>query len=85
MLSLKPDLAEAFKLALPGLAKASVVDDAAQAIEASGSSNGSGPFVSLARTGERAIAGRLVTGGSASEKGVRACAQARDRRTAREA
>jgi len=70
MLSLKPDLAEAFKLALPGLAKASVVDDAAQAIEASGSSNGSGPFVSLARTGERAIAGRLVTGGSASEKGA---------------
>src|SRR5215470_11058668 len=38
MLSIKPDLAEAFKLALPGLAKASVVDDAAQAIEASGSS-----------------------------------------------
>jgi chromosome segregation protein len=70
MLSLKSDLAEAFKLALPGLAKASVVDDAAQAIEASGSSNGSGPFVSLARTGERAIAGRLVTGGSASEKGA---------------
>ncbi|HKQ89986.1 MAG TPA: AAA family ATPase [Blastocatellia bacterium] len=70
MLSLNPDLAEAFKLALPGLAKASVVDDAAQAIEASSSSNGSGPFVSLARTGERAIAGRLVTGGSASEKGA---------------
>jgi chromosome segregation protein len=70
MLSLKADLAEAFKLALPGLAKASVVDDAAQAIEASGSSNGSGPYVSLARTGERAIAGRLVTGGSASEKGA---------------
>lgn len=70
MLSLKPDLAEAFKLALPGLAKASVVDDAAQAIEASGSSNGSGPYVSLARTGERAIAGRLVTGGSISEKGA---------------
>jgi chromosome segregation protein len=70
MLSLKPDLAEAFKLALPGLAKASVVEDAAQAIKASGSSNGSGPYVSLARTGERAIAGRLVTGGSASEKGA---------------
>jgi chromosome segregation protein len=70
MLSLKPDLAEAFKLALPGLAKASVVDDATQAIEASGSSNGSGPYVSLARTGERAIAGRLVTGGSVSEKGA---------------
>jgi chromosome segregation protein len=70
MLSLKPDLAEAFKLALPGLAKASVVDDATQAIKASSSSNGSGPYVSLARTGERAIAGRLVTGGSVSEKGV---------------
>src|SRR5262245_45382909 len=73
MLNLKPDLpnlADAFKLALPGLAKASVVEDAAQAIKASGSSNGSGPYVSLARTGERAIAGRLVTGGSASEKGA---------------
>ncbi|SRR6266498_1668191 len=70
MLSLKPDLDEAFKLALPGLAKASVVEDASQAIKASGSSNGSGPYVSLARTGERAIAGRLVTGGSASEKGA---------------
>ena len=70
LLSLKPDLAKAFKLALPGLANASVVDDAAQAIEASSSSNGSRHFVSLARTGERAIAGRLVTGGSASEKGI---------------
>src|SRR5215470_4730242 len=70
MLSLKADLAEAFRLALPGLAKASVVDDAQQAIEASSSTNGSGPYVSLARTGERAIAGRLVTGGSASEKGT---------------
>jgi chromosome segregation protein len=70
MLSLKSDLAEAFKLALPGLAKASVVDDASQAIEASSSSNGAGPYVSLARTGERAIAGRLVTGGSVSEKGA---------------
>ncbi|MGH9755409.1 MAG: hypothetical protein ACREA2_21740, partial [Blastocatellia bacterium] len=70
LLSLKPDLAEAFKLALPGLANARVVDDAAQAIQASNSSNGSGPYISLARTGERAIAGRLVTGGSAAEKGV---------------
>jgi chromosome segregation protein len=70
MIDLKSDLAEAFKLALPGLAKASVVDDAEQAIEASSSNNGSGPYVSLARTGERAIAGRLVTGGSASERGI---------------
>ena len=70
MLGLKPELAEAFKLALPGLAEASVVDAAAEAIAASSSSNGSGPVVSLARTGERAIAGRLVTGGSASETGI---------------
>ncbi|HEY6402928.1 MAG TPA: AAA family ATPase, partial [Blastocatellia bacterium] len=70
MLSLNSELAEAFKLALPGLAKASVVEDAAQAIEASSSSNGTGPYVSLARTGERAIGGRLVTGGSLSEKGA---------------
>jgi chromosome segregation protein len=70
MLSLNSELAEAFKLALPGLAKASVVEDAAQAIEASSSSNGAGPYISLARTGERAIGGRLVTGGSISEKGA---------------
>jgi chromosome segregation protein len=70
MLSLNSDLTEAFKLALPGLAKASVVEDAAQAIEASSSSNGTGPYISLARTGERAIGGRLVTGGSLSEKGA---------------
>ncbi len=70
MLGLKPDLAEAFKLALPGLAKARVVEDAAQAITASSQNNGSGPYVSLSRTGERAIAGRLVTGGSASETGT---------------
>ncbi len=70
MLGLNPSLAEAFKFALPGLATASVVDDAAQAIMASDSSNGLGPVVSLAITGERAIAGRLVTGGSASETGI---------------
>jgi chromosome segregation protein len=70
VLSLNTDLADAFKMALPGLARASVVEDAAQAIEASSSSNGAGPYVSLARTGERAIGGRLVTGGSVSEKGA---------------
>ncbi len=70
MLGLNPDLAEAFELALPGLAKARVVNDAKDAIQSSSSSNGLRPYVSLARTGERAIAGRLVTGGSASEKGL---------------
>jgi hypothetical protein len=70
MLGMKPELARAFKLALPGLARATVVDDAKQAIQSSSTRNGSGPYVSVARTGERAIAGRLVTGGSAAEKGL---------------
>ncbi len=60
----------AFQLALPALAHAAVVDDAFQAVRSSASSNGSGPHVSVTRGGERVIAGRLVTGGSASEKGI---------------
>ncbi len=70
MFSLKPELAEAFKLALPSLSKAVVVDDAEQAVQASGSGNGAVSYISLARTGERAVAGRLLTGGSVSEKGI---------------
>ena len=75
LLGLRPDYAEAFKLALPGLAQAKIVDDTAQAIElarqAVNNGNGSGAaLVSLTRTGERIIAGRLVTGGSGSEKGT---------------
>lgn len=75
LLGLRPDYAEAFKLALPGLAQAKIVDDTAQAIELARQSatngNGSGAaLVSLTRTGERIIAGRLVTGGSGSDKGT---------------
>lgn len=75
LLGLRPDYAEAFKLALPGLAQAKIVDDTAQAIElarqAATNGNGSGAaLVSLTRTGERVIAGRLVTGGSGSDKGT---------------
>ncbi|MBI1763587.1 MAG: chromosome segregation protein SMC [Acidobacteria bacterium] len=75
LLGLRPDYAEAFKLALPGLAQAKIVDDTAQAIElarqAATNNNGSGAaLVSLTRSGERIIAGRLVTGGSGSEKGT---------------
>src|SRR5262249_36768229 len=70
ILGLQPDFASAFALAMPSLAQASVVEDAFQAIESSGSSNGSGPHISLTRSGEKIIAGRMVTGGSASEKGI---------------
>lgn len=79
LLGLRPDYAEAFKLALPGLAEARIVEDTAQAIEVSRqaaqtSGNGNGTShsyapVTLARTGERVIAGRLVTGGSGTDKG----------------
>jgi chromosome segregation ATPase len=75
LLGLQPEYAEAFKLALPGLASARIVDDTAQAIElsrqSSSNSNGHGnATVTIARTGERVIAGRLVTGGSGAEKGT---------------
>ncbi|MDX2033060.1 MAG: chromosome segregation protein SMC [Blastocatellia bacterium] len=70
ILGLKPELAEAFKLAMPGLAKASVVEDARQIHPIYGSGNGSGPHVSLTQSGERIVAGRLVTGGSMSDKGI---------------
>ncbi|MFN0084769.1 MAG: chromosome segregation protein SMC [Blastocatellia bacterium] len=70
ILGLKPELAEAFKLAMPGLSKASVVEDARQIHPIYGSGNGSGPHVSLTQSGERIVAGRLVTGGSMSDKGI---------------
>ena len=70
ILGLKPELAEAFKLAMPGLSKASVVEDARQIHPIYGSGNGSGPHVSLTQSGERIVAGRLVTGGSMSDKGL---------------
>ncbi len=73
LLGLRPEYAEAFKLALPGLASAKIVDDTAQAIELSRQTSGNGhgnASVTIARTGERVIAGRLVTGGSGAEKGT---------------
>ncbi|HKX30555.1 MAG TPA: chromosome segregation protein SMC [Blastocatellia bacterium] len=68
LLGLRTEFADAFKLALPGLAKARVVADANQAISAS--FNGAGPSTSLSFTGERVVAGRLISGGSHSEKGI---------------
>lgn len=71
LLGLRPEFAEAFNFALPTLANALIVDDAGQAVTASVSQNGSSHgLVSLARTGERVVAGRLITGGSGTGSGL---------------
>ncbi len=70
ILGLQPEFAWAFSLALPNLAQASVVEDASQAMSMHINGNGSGPHISLTKTGERIIAGRLLTGGSPSERGI---------------
>jgi chromosome segregation protein len=70
ILDLQPEFARAFSLAMPGLANARVVEDAREAAQFSSNGNGSGPLISLTKSGERVIAGRIVTGGSASEKGI---------------
>ncbi|NOT59884.1 MAG: hypothetical protein HOP19_06620, partial [Acidobacteria bacterium] len=68
LLGLNKQYAEAFKLALPGLAHAHIVEDAQQAITASMQPTGNGhSAMSLTKTGERIAGGRLITGGSASE------------------
>src|SRR5262245_17851300 len=80
LLGLRPEFAEAFKLALPGLAKARIVADTPQAISSSlshngssGNGNGNGhlhPMTALSQTGERVVAGRLISGGTGSERGL---------------
>ncbi|MCI0661712.1 MAG: hypothetical protein L0220_11610, partial [Acidobacteria bacterium] len=85
LLGLRPEFAEAFKLALPGLAKARIVADTPQAISSSLSNNGSSgngdnggnggngylhPLTALSQTGERVVAGRLISGGTGSERGL---------------
>jgi chromosome segregation protein len=71
LLGLRPEISAAFQQALPALAEARIVQDAARAIELSAQRNGHGPTpIYLARTGERAVAGRLISGGSAAETGM---------------
>ncbi|MBK7598928.1 MAG: hypothetical protein IPJ07_10560 [Acidobacteria bacterium] len=71
LLGLKPEFAEAFKLAMPGLAGAVVVDDTADAINVSASNEGPATSsISFTLNGERVIGGRLISGGSRSEKGI---------------
>ncbi len=71
LLGLKPAFAEAFKFALPSLDNARIVNDAGEAVHASISQNGDAhKAMMLARTGERVIGGRLITGGGGEGTGL---------------
>lgn len=71
VLGLRPEFAEAFKFAMPSLANAKIVNDASEALTASISQNGSGhATMMLARTGERVIGGRIITGGGGESRGI---------------
>lgn len=71
VLGLRSELAEAFKFAMPSLANAKIVNDASEALTASISQNGSAhATMMLARTGERVIGGRIITGGGGENRGI---------------
>ncbi|HQR34358.1 MAG TPA: chromosome segregation protein SMC [Blastocatellia bacterium] len=71
ILGLRPEFAEAFKFALPSLANARIVNDASEALTASISQNGSAyATMMLARSGERVIGGRIITGGGGENRGI---------------
>jgi chromosome segregation protein len=72
VLDLRPEFADAFRLALPGLAQARVVDDTAAAIAGTFSTTPplvtDPPLMTVSRTGERILAGRMISGGSKEER-----------------
>jgi len=69
LLGLRPEFEDAFKAALPALSAAIVVEDAVRAIESS--INGPGKTtIYLTKNGERAMGGRIISGGSGAEKGT---------------
>lgn len=71
ILGLRAEFTEAFKFALPSLANAKIVNDANEALTASISQNGSAhATMMLARTGERVIGGRIITGGGGENRGI---------------
>lgn len=78
VLGLRPEFADAFRLGLPGLAEAWVVENTEEAIGLTfgptSSTTGGGenlpPRMSVSRTGERILAGRLITGGSRVESSL---------------
>lgn len=71
LLGLRPEFAAAFTFALPALAQARIVDEPGEAMRASIAQNGSSHgLTSLVRSGERVVAGRLITGGGGVGMGL---------------
>jgi chromosome segregation protein len=71
LLGLHAEFADAFTFALPALAHAQIVDEPNEAMRASIAHNGSSHgLTSLARSGERVVAGRLITGGGGLGTGL---------------
>lgn len=71
LLGLRAEFADAFTFALPALAHAQIVDEPHEAMRASTAQNGSARgLTSLARSGERVVAGRLITGGGGLGTGL---------------
>lgn len=71
VMGLRTEFSEAFKFAMPSLANAKIVNDANEALTASISQNGSAhATMMLARTGERVIGGRIITGGGGENRGI---------------
>ncbi|MBL8187266.1 MAG: chromosome segregation protein SMC [Acidobacteria bacterium] len=71
LLGLRPEFSEAFRFAMPSLSNAKIVSDASEAVTASIAQNGNAhTAMMLAKTGERVIGGRLITGGGGEGTGL---------------
>jgi len=71
LLGLRPEFSEAFRFAMPSLSNARIVSDASEAVTASIAQNGNAhTAMMLAKTGERVIGGRLITGGGGEGTGL---------------
>jgi chromosome segregation protein len=71
LLGLEPELAATFSRAFPRLAAAPIFENSDGAMEELLAANGSAAAsLFLTRTGERIVGGRIVSGGSATEKGT---------------
>jgi chromosome segregation protein len=71
LLGLRPEIADTFTQAFPLLASAPVVESCEIAMECLLAANGgAASSLFLTRTGERLVGGRIVSGGSATEKGT---------------
>ncbi|MDX2039749.1 MAG: chromosome segregation protein SMC [Acidobacteriota bacterium] len=71
LLGLRPEFSEAFRFAMPSLSNAKIVSDASEAVTASIAQNGNAhTAMMLAKTGERVIGGRIITGGGGEGTGL---------------